>query len=391
VYRCGCVDPVTGRHLGQQCSRLAGGRHGSWYLRLDLPVGPDGRRRRIRRGGYASRRAAAAALAAIRGPDPAEPFRAITTGEWLEHWLASRTSPAASTVRSYAGHVRLYLKPYLGQVLLAELSAAHVQAMFTAITRHQNAAGSPVSAATLSRIRATLRAALNTAMRSGLICDNPHACGEALHRRPCPPDCPKARRAAGRKHICSRPCPPGCTAPGGKCPHFCASDCTSHAASCPQRQGGWMFVRPKGKRKRAVPIPPGLIEPLREHLAGQDTERHAEGDSWEDWDLVWCGPQGQPIDPHDDWEEWKALLAEARIAKDARLHDARHTAGTLLGEQHVDMHVIQRILGHAQVTTTRIYTEPTDPLTREAAGLIGKALWPDAGRPQPQLQPEAGS
>ncbi len=51
----------------------------------------------------------------------------------------------------------------------------------------------------------------------------------------------------------------------------------------------------------------------------------------------------------------------------------------------------RRILGHAQVTTTRIYTDPTDPLTREAAGLIGKALWPDAGELQPQLQPEAGS
>ena len=198
-------------------------------------------------------------------------------------------------------------------------------------------------------------------------------------------------RTAGRKHICSRPCPPECTAHGGKCPLFCASDCTGHAASCPQRQGGWMFVRPKGKRKRAVPIPPELFEPLREHFASQDAERHAAGDAWEDWDLVWCGPQGQPIDPHDDWEEWKALLAEAGIAKDARLHDARHTAGILLGEQHVDIHVIQRILGHAQVTTTRIYTEPTDPLTREAAGLIGKALWPDAGKLQPQLQPEAGS
>jgi hypothetical protein len=31
-----------------------------------------------------------------------------------------------------------------------------------------------------------------------------------------------------------------------------------------------------------------------------------------------------------------------------------------------------------------------DPLTREAAGLIGKALWPDVGELQPQLQPEAG-
>jgi integrase len=60
-----------------------------------------------------------------------------------------------------------------------------------------------------------------------------------------------------------------------------------------------------------------------------------------------------------------------------RLHDARHTAGTLLGELHVDIHVIQRILGHAQVTTTRIYTDSTDPLTREAADRIGGLLWPE--------------
>jgi len=38
---------------------------------------------------------------------------------------------------------------------------------------------------------------------------------------------------------------------------------------------------------------------------------------------------------------------------------AAPAAGTLLGEQHVDIHLIQRILGLAQVTTTRIYTEPT--------------------------------
>ena len=76
-------------------------------------------------------------------------------------------------MRGYAAHVRLYLVPYLGPVLLAELSAGHVQAMFTAITRHHQALGSPVSPATLSRIRATLRAALNAAIRSGLTCDNP--------------------------------------------------------------------------------------------------------------------------------------------------------------------------------------------------------------------------
>jgi hypothetical protein len=166
--RCGCVDPVTGRQLGRRCPRLAGGRHGSWYIGLELPAGLDGRRCRIRRGGYPSRAAASAVLARLRGPRPGHlGGRVLTTGDWLAHWLASRTSPATSTIRGYAAHVRLYLEPYLGRVLLAELSAAHVQAMFTAVIRQHQAAGSPVTAATLHRIRATLRAALNAASRPG--------------------------------------------------------------------------------------------------------------------------------------------------------------------------------------------------------------------------------
>jgi hypothetical protein len=89
------------------------------------------------------------------------------------HALACRTSPASSTVRGYAAHVRLYLAPHLGPILLAELTTAHVQAMFTAIIRQHQATGHPVTPATLARIRATLRAALNAAIRHGLITGNP--------------------------------------------------------------------------------------------------------------------------------------------------------------------------------------------------------------------------
>ena len=40
-------------------------------------------------------------------------------------------------------------------------------------------------------------------------------------------------------------------------------------------------------------------------------------------------PNGKPIDPRRDQYEWKALLAEAGV-REARLHDARHTAATVL-------------------------------------------------------------
>ena len=121
VYRrCGCTDPDTGRQYGRPCPRLAaGGRHGSWYIRLELPAGLDGHRRRIRCGGYPSRKVAVAVLARLRAPRPGDTaVRVLTVGDWLAHWLVSRTAPASSTLRGYTAHVRLYLGPYLGEVLV---------------------------------------------------------------------------------------------------------------------------------------------------------------------------------------------------------------------------------------------------------------------------------
>src|SRR5262249_26466068 len=114
--RGGGTDPVTGRQDGTRCPGLAaGGRHGGWYVGLELPAGLDGRRRRIRRGGYPSRKAALDVLGRLRNPKAGGTRGVVTVGDWLAHWLVSRTSPAASTVRGYAAHVRLYLGPYLGE------------------------------------------------------------------------------------------------------------------------------------------------------------------------------------------------------------------------------------------------------------------------------------
>ncbi|MCP2257966.1 Phage integrase, N-terminal SAM-like domain [Streptoalloteichus tenebrarius] len=185
-------------------------------------------------------------------------------------------------------------------------------------------------------------------------CDDPHACGERFHKKACPKRCTK------HKAGCPRPCPP---------------KCERHAHKCPKRQGGGMvFRRPKGKSRRTVTLPPPLLAKLCEHKIRQDVERQAAGSDWEDWDLVFCQPNGRPIDPKDDWEEWGHLLEEAGV-RYVRVHDGRHTAGTLLVEQGVHMRVIQMILGHSDVRTTELYTVASNETTRDAAARMGSALW----------------
>lgn len=159
VYRrCGCVDPGTGRaYRAGKCPRLVRRGHGSWYFSIDVPTLGSGRRR-VRRGGYTSRRAPAEALSRFRTPDAAVVAgRVVTVGEWLEHWLTTRLRPRASTLRGYRTHARLYLIPYLGRVPLAELSVGQVQAMFTALSRGRESGDRPNTASGLARIRATLR------------------------------------------------------------------------------------------------------------------------------------------------------------------------------------------------------------------------------------------
>lgn len=49
---CGCRERGSDQRMGARCPLRGEEGHGSWYLSLELPAGLDGRRRRIRRGGF---------------------------------------------------------------------------------------------------------------------------------------------------------------------------------------------------------------------------------------------------------------------------------------------------------------------------------------------------
>ncbi|MDF5753027.1 site-specific integrase [Spongiactinospora sp. TRM90649] len=211
-------------------------------------------------------------------------------------------------------------------------------------------------------------------------CEDPHECGKGWHRWPCKASCREHQHHAG--------CTKQCKRHGHNCPtRTCPKGCTGHADRCPKRTGGGMVFRQrKGKSKLTLQCPPELLPVLRQHRAEQAAERGRAGDQWEDHDLVFATRRGRPMERSEDYKAWKALLKRAGV-RDARLHDARHTAGTLLVEQGVHIRVVQEILGHARVTTTERYAHVASPLMHDASARIGAALWGDAEQLQPELQP----
>jgi integrase len=199
-------------------------------------------------------------------------------------------------------------------------------------------------------------------------CADPHKCGERLHKQPCPKGC------ACHKHRPS--CTPDCAKPSHQgCPKACTPNCTEHARVCPKRVGGGLVFRePKGKSKRTIPLPPELIPILKAHRNAQRRERFAKGAAWNDLDLVFSQPDGNAIDPRDDFAAWKAILAEAGV-RDVRVHDGRHTSATLLIEYGVDVRVVMAILGHSDLRVTMRYAHASNPLLRDAAARMGRGLW----------------
>jgi integrase len=125
-------------------------------------------------GGYPTRREAVAARDLLLNPGPdANSAQVWTVARWLRSWLTTWTSVRPSTLRSYQQHVDAYLIPQLGRLPLIELTGRHVAAMFRTLAATDTGRRRPPTPGTLHRIRATLRAALNAAIREDLTSQNP--------------------------------------------------------------------------------------------------------------------------------------------------------------------------------------------------------------------------
>ncbi len=134
-------------------------------------------------------------------------------------------------------------------------------------------------------------------------------------------------------------------------------------------------VAPPGTTWSARSCGPGSGPTIKAHRVAQAAERLAAGVEWFRSGLVFAQPNGKPIDPRSDHREWQDILTEAEVRR-ARLHDARHTAATIMLTMGVPARVAMEILGHSQISLTLgTYGHVVPELAQDAAKKVGTAMW----------------
>jgi integrase/recombinase XerD len=113
---------------------------------------------------------------------------------------------------------------------------------------------------------------------------------------------------------------------------------------------GYVLVRGKGDKERIVPLGRAALEALQAYLTGPRSVLAGGRGS----PLLFVGRRGRRLTRQRVWQMVRgASLSSARPASP---HMLRHSCATHMVENGADLRTVQTILGHADISTTQIYT-----------------------------------
>ena len=119
-----------------------------------------------------------------------------------------------------------------------------------------------------------------------------------------------------------------------------------------QLEAGFVLVIGKGNKERVVPLGRKASEAMQRYLgAGRPklvTKRSPAN--------VFLTKRGTPFSSVTLWLRVKRRARRAGIARNVTPHMLRHSFATHLLDHGADLRVIQELLGHANISTTEIYT-----------------------------------
>jgi integrase len=379
--------------------------NGSWYFVVDASSETGLPRRQTRRRGFATRRAAQAALTKTLRDLSEQTYvapRRQSLGEFLQlTWLpAIRSTVRPSTYDSYARNIRIHVstKP------IAAVPAQRVQAPMLNALYAELLAGEhrrPLSPRTVVYIHTILHRAFRDAVRWNLLARNPS-------------DLAAAPRARPAEQVRER------TWTSAEVARFLQVTATSRhtalwrlLATTGMRRGealglkwadidlangrlsinrtlvqshdyakgdtGLSWGTPKTARgRRSIALDPDTLAVLRSHRARQIEERFRAGDAYAADDLVFCTRVGDPLHPKVASNLFRKAVARCEMPY-LSVHGLRHTWATLALQAGVHPKVVQERLGHSTISITLdIYSHVNPTMDTDAANTVA-ALIRDSG------------
>ncbi len=383
-----------------------------------------------------------------------KPGRVWTVEKWLRHWVENIAAPAVrrTTMVGYRSSVYNHLIPGIGSHRLDKLEPEHLEKLYAKLQLPKGNGGKGLAAATVHLAHRTLRVALGEAVRRGRIVENvakvakppridedeivPFTMQEARKILDTAASVRNGARfvvaltlglrrgeALGLKwsdlditwrHGCEKnsECRSGAAQ---LCPdrriksatmtirravqqfvwqHGCADarPCgRKYGAHCPQRHGGGVVTTDVKSRagRRTVGIPARLVHEIERHRERQALERAHAANLWREEGWVFTSRLGGPVHPTVDHEAWKALLRLAEV-RDARLHDARHTAATMLLVLKVPLPAVMEIMGWSDASIAKRYMHVPSEFLAAIADQVGGLVWANPDDDEEDEDPPAG-
>ena len=301
----------------------------------------------------------------------------ITLGEYLTNWLERehKDQIAYSTYKRYESLIRNHINPHIGRYLLQELNPRLITNLLITMKEQGQSPRSQQQA------RAVLSIALNCAEDQEIIASNPIRKVRNPQNREVqikPLTLGEVKRLlktyegtymSARLHIALLCGLRQGEALGLTWDNVNLLDSTILIEKQMQIiNGSASFTQLKTRRsKRTIVLDESTQKSLENHQKIVNKMRSISAINWKEFDLVFPKIDGSFRSANTDHAHWKNALTLCGISP-RRLHDARHTAATLMYSQSIGVETISRALGHSSsAVTSRIYVHNSEEPLRKAA------------------------
>ena len=113
------------------------------------------------------------------------------------------------------------------------------------------------------------------------------------------------------------------------------------------------FIRcSNGKKERIIPLYHGAVKALQDYIKGVRPQLIADTEET----ALFVNMNGERMSRQGFWKIIKHYQEKAGIQKDITPHTLRHSFAVHLLENGADLRAIQEMLGHADISSTQIYT-----------------------------------